>query len=276
MRHKRGDLRSDGWVFWQYKSGSREYWLSPDHYAKRQAHEKAKMAALRLPEHRPLKNGDTREDGMVFWAYSKCAKNGEHWITREHYVKKREANAARMAKRWREYHNPEQKSAYRKANRAAINEKIGVRYHSDPDHRLRVNVRNRLKHFLKATGRKKAKKTQDVVGCSVSHLRAFIDAQLLPGMTWAERGLWHIDHFLPLSSARTTEDVEMLSHWTNLRPIWAGENMRKHDSIPSHTEIAFREEWVSAWCLARLETPLGSRPSPGSEDTSASHQRRSY
>jgi len=30
---------------------------------------------------------------------------------------------------------------------------------------------------------------------------------------------WDIDHIIPLDSAKTPEDVIMLSHYTNLRPL---------------------------------------------------------
>jgi hypothetical protein len=31
------------------------------------------------------KRGDTREDGMIFWAYQKASLNGERWITKNQY-----------------------------------------------------------------------------------------------------------------------------------------------------------------------------------------------
>lgn len=71
----------------------------------------------------------------------------------------------------------------------------------------------------------------DVIGCSVSEFRAHIERQFLPGMTWENRRLWHIDHIVPLSSAATPEDVLALTHHTNLRPLWAVENLRKSDKI---------------------------------------------
>jgi len=35
-----------------------------------------------------LKRGTIREDGMVFWAYAKNLKSGEHWITKNKYDEK--------------------------------------------------------------------------------------------------------------------------------------------------------------------------------------------
>ena len=38
---------------------------------------------------------------------------------------------------------------------------------------------------------------------------------------------WHIDHIIPLSSAKTIEEVEKLNHYTNLRPMWGSDNIKK-------------------------------------------------
>lgn len=50
-------------------------------------------------------------------------------------------------------------------------------------------------------------------------------------MTWDNFGDWHIDHILPLSSFNysTPDEPDFKSAWalTNLRPIWAKENLEK-------------------------------------------------
>jgi hypothetical protein len=50
------------------------------------------------------------------------------------------------------------------------------------------------------------------------------------GMTWDNRVDWHIDHIMPISSAKTEADVLRLHHFTNLRPLWAHENAAKGDA----------------------------------------------
>ena len=42
---------------------------------------------------------------------------------------------------------------------------------------------------------------------------------------------WHIDHRIPLDSAKTYEDIERLIHYTNLQPMWAIENLKKSNKI---------------------------------------------
>ena len=49
---------------------------------------------------------------------------------------------------------------------------------------------------------------------------------------WSYRG-WHIDHKTPLDSFDLTkpEQVKMACHFTNLQPMWALDNIKKHNKI---------------------------------------------
>jgi hypothetical protein len=40
-----------------------------------------------------------------------------------------------------------------------------------------------------------------------------------------------IRDIIPLSSAKTEEEVYKLSHYTNLQPLWAEENYKKSNKI---------------------------------------------
>jgi hypothetical protein len=46
-------------------------------------------------------------------------------------------------------------------------------------------------------------------------------------MTWENRGAWHIDHIVPISVATSEEEVIALNALSNLRPLWAKQNMSK-------------------------------------------------
>ena len=52
-------------------------------------------------------------------------------------------------------------------------------------------------------------------------------------MTWENYGLrgWHLDHIIPLSTAKTKEEVIALSHYTNFQPLWWRDNICKSNKI---------------------------------------------
>ena len=51
--------------------------------------------------------------------------------------------------------------------------------------------------------------------------------QFKPKMNWDNYGEWQIDHVVPISQAKTTNKIIELNHFTNLRPMWAIDNIKK-------------------------------------------------
>ena len=64
-------------------------------------------------------------------------------------------------------------------------------------------------------------------------LKKHIESQFKDGMSWEnhKHDGWHIDHIIPLSSAKNEENVYKLCHYTNLQPLWATENYKKGKKI---------------------------------------------
>ena len=77
----------------------------------------------------------------------------------------------------------------------------------------------------------KKNKTFDIVGCSPESLKEHLEKQFTNGMTWDNRSEWHIDHIIPLSSAKTEEELYKLCHYSNLQPLWAGDNLSKGNKV---------------------------------------------
>lgn len=70
------------------------------------------------------------------------------------------------------------------------------------------------------------------LGCSLDELRSYLESKFLTGMTWNNRGRdgWHIDHVIPLAYFDLTDREQFLKacHYTNLQPMWAIDNYKKH------------------------------------------------
>lgn len=80
-------------------------------------------------------------------------------------------------------------------------------------------------------GARKADVTINLLGCSFGELKRHIERQFTKGMTWDQcfNGEIHLDHILPCSSFDLTDPDQQRAcfHFTNLRPLWAKDNIRK-------------------------------------------------
>lgn len=98
--------------------------------------------------------------------------------------------------------------------------------------KLKDVVRGRLRRFLKLKNFKKSNTTFELIGCTPEELKIHIEKQFLPGMNWDNHTNfgWHIDHIIPLSRAKNSEDLLDLAHYTNLQPMWWRENILKKNN----------------------------------------------
>jgi len=69
------------------------------------------------------------------------------------------------------------------------------------------------------------------IGVDWKIAKSHIERQFEKGMSWSNYGEWHIDHIIPLASAKTEAELIKLCHYRNLQPLWAEENRRKHATI---------------------------------------------
>jgi len=98
---------------------------------------------------------------------------------------------------------------------------------------IKIHGRNIKQYVIYAEKHdyKKTTKIYQVIGCTQQELLQHLEKQFLKGMTWENRKLWHIDHIIPMDSAKTLEDNYKLNHFTNLRPMWAKDNLSKKNNI---------------------------------------------
>lgn len=156
-------------------------------------------------------NPDTSAAASRSWAKRHPGKVEEK---RQRWLEKHPGRQKELAKRWRE-NNPERHAV----NHAKHLQRKGVRLHRSVRERIRQMVIN------------KNAKTFDALPYSKAELLAHLERQFLAGMTWDNYGQWHIDHIIPLAafSISSIEDEDFLSAWSlsNLRPLWAADNLKK-------------------------------------------------
>lgn len=172
-----------------------------------------------------LDNFRYRKDREIY--YSQC-KECEKKYKKKNYLENIEAR--------REY-----RENYYRENKNKIVEKILLhqktngtwmkKYNSDPIFRMNHNVRCRIREFLTEKNIRKKNKTSEIVGCSKLELMDFLEKKFKDGMSWNNYGEWHIDHIIPLSCAKSEEDILKLCHFTNLQPLWRNENFKKGKKI---------------------------------------------
>lgn len=110
---------------------------------------------------------------------------------------------------------------------------------TDPWYCVRNRLASRLWHALAGQNGKKAFKTEELIGCTVSELRDQLQRQFTEGMTWDKflAGEISIDHLTPCAAFDLTkpEEQKKCFHHSNLAPKWTSDNQRKGDLMPDGT-----------------------------------------
>ena len=102
-------------------------------------------------------------------------------------------------------------------------------YHNVP----RQMLYHRIKRWMhKHLGDKlPSRKWSAKLGYTTEELRQHLERQFTKGMSWENKGLWHIDHIRPVSSfdISSIDDPAFLDCFGlhNLRPLWARDNLKK-------------------------------------------------
>lgn len=233
VKLKRGDIREDGMVFWAYekKRPNGERWITQDRFYIKKSAKKILWHLSKKPKGK-FKMGYKREDGMVFLRYSNGAKSGEQWVTLEKYKEIKNKKRIQDSKRYRENLNVREKyQKYAIENRPKI--RIRMKFYqqnrtkTDIVFKLGRNIRVLIRDSFKNKNIKKKTKTEIILGCSIAHFKKHLESQFKEGMSWENRSAWHIDHIIPLALAKNEDQLIKLNHYTNLRPLWAKENLVK-------------------------------------------------
>jgi len=235
--------------------------LSLERYHKSQATKKAEKASAldallaspvktcarcqTIKEKTEFKRKKDSRDGLHCHCMACCNQ-----INREHRQKNPEM-AAEWSRRWSEK-NPDKLAAKRKRfldrNPGYNAERQKEFAEKNPERAREIARRSRRKRMTVAANRihntignairncigkgGKSKRTVELIGYEIVVLMQHLERQFRPGMSWENFGEWHIDHIVPLSSFSITDerDEALKAAWclSNLRPLWAKENLKKN------------------------------------------------
>lgn len=158
---------------------------------------------------------------------------------KKEWATKNKTKVAESRKKWL-LNNKEQRSDYlKKYNKKYYNKNKIVRLEyskqkqkeyrkTNPLYRVKSNLRRRINRYLKS----KSESTENILGISYSDFMIYIQNKFTEGMTLDKLGKdIHIDHIIPLSSAKTEQELYQLCHYTNLQPLWAKDNLIKSNKL---------------------------------------------
>lgn len=159
----------------------------------------------------------------------------------------KEANKEKInlsAKEWANANKEKRKNSskryYLSENAKIVRSKMrSEKYHNNFIYRLETTIRNGIKNAFKKKGFKKNSKTNIILGCTYIDFIEYLKSKFESWMTYDNYGKyngelnhgWDIDHIIPLSSAKTEEELVKLNHYSNLQPLCSKINrdVKKHN-----------------------------------------------
>jgi len=86
---------------------------------------------------------------------------------------------------------------------------------------------------------KKNVRTEFILGCSFEDFKLYIERKFENWMSWENNGVytgnynetWQLDHIIPISQAKSEEEIMKLNHYTNFRPLCSRKNLEKSNKI---------------------------------------------
>jgi hypothetical protein len=162
--------------------------------------------------------------------YSEKAKL-RYQDNRERISKKNKANRAERSEYQRKYIEDNRQSLlnkrrkYTEENREVIREQRRRYRKKSPMNEFMRNSLNRILTNWK--GKREDAEIEN--GYTCKELRKHIESQFKDGMSWDNRGEWHIDHIKPISLflKEGEKDPKIINALSNLQPLWALDNQSK-------------------------------------------------
>lgn len=187
------------------------------------------VAGGRCVECRLVKNAKERESLSDYHAeYRKRYQAANREFYRAYQARMRiesPERARRAALKWR--------LENKKKIHIADNNYQKQRYQSDPAYRCMKIMRSRFSIALRQAKLGVSGSLRKTLGYDAAELVAHIEKQFLKGMTWDNQGEWHVDHIIPVSRyfAEGVSDYAIINRLSNLRPLWAKDNLAKGSQL---------------------------------------------
>ena len=173
--------------------------------------------------------------------YRENNKERDKEVSKKYHKKKQKWKTEESKEYQRRYNEDnkekikENKKEYQEANKEKRKEDVRKyqkqRIKTDSVYRLKRTLRSRTYEAFKTKGYRKNTKTQEMLGVDWLVAKQHIERQFTKGMNWKNHGEWHIDHIIPLASAKNEKELRKLCHYRNLQPLWAVDNLNKSDKI---------------------------------------------
>lgn len=177
----------------------------------------------------------THKDNYNSWC-KKCRKiynkkyREEHKEKMKKYYQKHEKKIRNQHKKWCKKNTQKIKKYYQKHKCKILEQhkkRSNKRRKNDINFKLICYLRTRIYNAIKQNS--KSKSTIELLDCTIPELKQHLENQFKKDMTWNNYGKWHTDHIKTCASFDLSkpEDQKKCFHYTNLRPLWAEENLSR-------------------------------------------------
>lgn len=169
-------------------------------------------------------------------------KNNKKEIKKYHEEYYQE-NKEKISKKIKEYceNNKEKRKEFHKKyyqeNKEKRLEYEKKRRKSNPLHKLKGNIRSLIGISIKNFGFTKKSHTYEIIGIDYQNCLNYLfeNAKLrypdFQPEDFLESNMYHIDHIIPLVTAKTEEEILKLNNYKNLQLLKAEDNLSKHDKL---------------------------------------------
>ena len=191
-------------------------------------------------EHKLSYQKEYRENNQeIIKKKNKKYNSSNYEKTREYKQRYYIENKSEILEKQKEYIErtlPERKKYRRKhfeENREKIYEYVYNRKKTDPAFKLKCQVRNMLWESFNRKSKWKKIKGQEILGCDLDFFIEYLKKTYIDNYKEEWDGIEevHIDHIIPLSTAKTEEEIIKLCHYTNLQLLRGEDNLKKSNKL---------------------------------------------